>query len=131
MQSQLFFLTSDWRKMDIFFADPSEVPLPPEEVRIRKLKADPSPDGKRVRVYLEVDPFQKRPSAELNLFDSSGRQIASVDIIETMNRKIDLNVHLRGAVETGEYLPDPSIANLEPVERQIVDRAQEKVSIRV
>jgi len=83
--------------MDIFFANPSEVPLPPSEVRIRELNVEPWPDGTRVRVYLEVDPFQKRPNADLTLLDQDGRELSSVSIIESMTRKIELVMHLRGA----------------------------------
>jgi hypothetical protein len=82
--------------MDIFFADPSEVPLPPGEVRIRALNVEPWPDGKRLRVYLEVDPFQKRPNADLTLIDQDGRELSSVSIIESMTRKMELVMHLRG-----------------------------------
>ena len=83
--------------MDIFFADPSEVPLPPNEVRIRELTVEPWPDGQRLRVYLEVDPFQKRPNADLTLLDQDGRELSSVSIIESMTRKVELVMHLRGA----------------------------------
>jgi hypothetical protein len=82
--------------MDIFFADPSEVPLPPDEVRIRELKATPL-DERRVRVYLDVDPFQKRPNIELSILDEGGKTLASASIIETMSRKMELVMHLRGA----------------------------------
>jgi hypothetical protein len=81
--------------MDIFFADPSEVPLPPGEVRIRELHVDPWPDGRRLRVYLEVDPFQRRPNADLTLLDGAGRELSSVSIIESMTRKMELVMHLR------------------------------------
>jgi hypothetical protein len=128
--------------MDIFFADPSEVPLPPNEVRIRALNVEPWPDGKRLRVYLEVDPFQKRPNADLTLLDQDGRELSSVSIIESMTRKMELVMHLRGAtpgsctlqallyyasfpqpVEPGEKPAGDS----EPkpmIDRQVVDRRQ-------
>lgn len=82
--------------MDIFFSDPTEIPLPPDEVRIRELKADPYQDGRRVRVYLEVDPFQRRPSAEITVTDSEGIELAGADIIETMSRKMEITLHVRG-----------------------------------
>ena len=81
--------------MDIFFTDPSEIPLPPEQVRIRELRAESSPDGKRVRVYLEVDPFQKRPSVDLAILDQEGEEVATASIIESMTRKMELTMHLR------------------------------------
>ena len=83
--------------MDIFFQDPAEIPLPPEEVRIRALTAEPWPDGQRVRINLEVDPFQKRPSAEVIIFDTQGNPVAQTSIIESMTRKMEFNMHLKQA----------------------------------
>jgi len=121
--------------MDIFFADPSEVPLPPAEVRIRQLKAEPSPDGRRVRVYFEVDPFQKRPNAELFIIDDNENEAASVSIIESMNRRMELTMHLRN-VRTGRYIlkavlfyskfeeQDAPIEDIQPIEQTVVDTAE-------
>lgn len=121
--------------MDIFFADPSEVPLPPAEVRIRQLKAEPSPDGRRVRIYFEVDPFQKRPNAELFIIDDNENEAASVSIIESMNRRMELTMHLRNA-RTGRYIlkavlfyskfeeQDAPIEDIQPIEQTVVDTAE-------
>jgi len=92
--------------MDIFFQDPTEVPLPPDEVRIRILRAEPWPDGVRVRVYLETDPFQKRPNANLIIAAPDGEDVAHVSVIETMTRKMEMTMHLRhpaGQPPAGEY----------------------------
>lgn len=89
--------------MDIFFQDPSEVPLPPEEVRIRALHATPWQDGRRVKIYLEIDPFQKRPNAQVQILDSSGNVVAEVSLIETITRKMEFNMHLRPAVTAGDF----------------------------
>lgn len=125
------------RTMDIFFTDPTEAPLPPEEVRIRKLQADPWPDGRRVKVYLEVDPFQRRPSADLTITDRDGREVAGASVIESMNRKMEMNLHLRGA-GPGEFtlraivfyavLPSPDetagpTETGDTIERTVVDTA--------
>lgn len=83
--------------MDIFFQDPSEIPLPPDELRIREVRVDPWPDGQRVRVYLEVDPFQRRPNADLKITDAEGEETAQATIIETMTRKMEITMHLRGS----------------------------------
>jgi hypothetical protein len=83
--------------MDIFFQDPNEIPLPPQEVHIRDLQASAFPDGQRVRVTLEVDPFQKRPSAELVIHGAGGDLLAAASVIESMTRKIELTLHLRFA----------------------------------
>ena len=89
--------------MDIFFTDPSEVPLPPSEVKIQSLKAEPWSDGQRVSVSLEVDPFQKRPSAELEIKNQAGQTVAAVTVIESMNRKMEFNMHLREKHSGGTY----------------------------
>ena len=122
--------------MDIFFADPSEVPLPPEEVRIRELRTEAWPDGRRVRVDLEVDPFQLSPSADLVILDEEGEQVASASVISSMDRRMELTLHLRGAVAGGEYRlcvtlfyaeieeePGPE-GELKPIQRTIIDTAQ-------
>ena len=89
--------------MEIFFQDPNEIPLPPEAVRLVDLRADPQPGGKRLKVHLEITPFQKRPSAELTLTDPAGEQVAQASILETMARKLELNLHLRYASPAGKY----------------------------
>ncbi len=127
--------------MEIFFRDPNEVPLPPEEVRIRELRADPFPDGQRVRVYLETEPFQKRPSADLVITDETGQEVAAVSIIESMLRKMELTMHLRRGKTTGKFtlhadlfygrLVEPESGKKPaqetgdyPLERTVVDQAE-------
>ena len=89
--------------MDIFFLEPDEIPLPPEEVRIRTLRAELRPDGIRVRLYLEVDPFQKKPNADIVITDPTGVVAADASIIEPMTRKMELTMHLRGDLPAGQY----------------------------
>ncbi len=122
--------------MDIFFADLSEAPLPPDEVRIGDLRADPYPDGKRVRVHLEVLPFQKRPSADLVILDEGQREMATASIVESVARKTEIVMHLRGARPGGRYTlhvqlyyasiepPAEAGAEIQPIERKPVDQAQ-------
>ncbi len=89
--------------MNIFFSDPNEIPLPPEEVRIRDFRAEPWSNGRMIRIYLEVDPTQKRPSAELSLIDPSGEEVSNIHIVESMTRKMEVNMHLRSEPKPGEY----------------------------
>jgi len=89
--------------MDINFTDLSEVPLPPNEVRILNFRVEPYPDGKRLRVYLELTPFQKRPSGELFIIDPLGNQVAAANIIETIDPKMELTMHLRTPDPQGEF----------------------------
>lgn len=120
--------------MDIFFQDPDEIPLPPEEVRILALRAKPWPDGIRVRIGLELTPFQKRPSAEIVITDAAGEEAASLSIIETMTRKLEMTVHLKGT-PAGTYQARAILFYTEieephgdeppaPLERRVVDRAE-------
>jgi hypothetical protein len=88
--------------MDIFFQDPSETPLPPEEVRIQELRAELWSDKRRVKVYLEVDPFQKRPNLDVFVIDSEGEVISDITLIETMSRKMEFTMHLHQELAGGE-----------------------------
>lgn len=124
--------------MDIFFQDPTEVPLPPEDVRIRELKPSLWPDGRRVRIYLEVDPFQKRPNIQAAILNQHGDELAEVSIIETLTRKMEFNMHLKQVhpddqlvVRVVLYYQSPPVeseASTEApspnVERQVVDTAE-------
>ena len=122
--------------MDIFFNDPDEIPLPPEEVRIRKLTAEPWPGDKLIHVYIEVDPFQKRPNADLFIRNESGEIAASASIIESMHRKIELTMHLPDSSPGEGYTLDAKLyfaeiiegndSNQEtkPINKQVVDRSE-------
>ncbi len=83
--------------MDIFFQDPTAIPLPPGEVRITDLRAQPLADGRRVKVILELTPFIKRPNGEMRITNSQHQELASISIIETMTHKMEFTLHLRGA----------------------------------
>ncbi len=70
--------------------------MTPEETRITSLSAEPYPDGYRLRVNLEMTPFQKRPHLEVTLKDANGDEIASSSIVEPMSWKIEFTMHIRG-----------------------------------
>jgi hypothetical protein len=87
-----------------FFFDSTEAtPLPPEEVRLTGFLAEPYPEGQRVRVTLEMTPFQKRPWLEVVMLDSDGEEVTSANIIEPLNYKIDITMHIRRAEPVGKY----------------------------
>ncbi len=81
--------------MDAFFLDPDIERFPPESVRIRALRADPYPDGRRVRVALELTPFLQRPNLELELTDAQGSPCGSTSLVEPMGWKLELTMHIR------------------------------------
>lgn len=81
--------------MEFFLLDPQVARLPSEETRILDLRAEPYPDGKRVRVNLELTPFLHRPEIELTLTDPTGQTCTSASVIETAGQKLELTLRIR------------------------------------
>lgn len=81
------------------------VPLPPADMRILDLKAEPVQDDgpTRLRVYIDMTAFQQRPYLEVALLDAQGDEIASVNIIEPMSRKNVFTMHVRGPQQKGTF----------------------------
>ena len=82
--------------MDFFFPEDALQRMPPEETRITSLTAQPYPDGYRLRVNIEMTPFQKRPHLEVELKDADGEEVASSSIVEPLTWKIEFTMHIRG-----------------------------------
>lgn len=80
----------------------SEDALPPQEVRILNLAVEPQSDGRRVKVRLEITPFQQDPSVELKIEDSEGNEVSRVFIIETIDDHLLFTMHLKAA-----WRPEP------------------------
>ena len=107
--------------MDFFFPDDLAPRAVPEETRILDLRAEPYPDGGRVRVNMEITPFQTRPHVDVTLLDADGEEVAATSLIEPMNWKLDFTLHVRGKtdpaggyrLEARLYYPDGPAA--EPV----------------
>lgn len=85
--------------MDIFFPEDHLQRMTPEETHITSLTAEPYPDGYRLRVNIEITPFQKRPHIEVLLSDADGDEIASSSIIEPLSWKIEFTMHIRGELK--------------------------------
>ena len=83
--------------MDFFFPEDNLQRATPEETHITSLTAEPYPDGKRVRVDIEMTPFLTRPYLEVSLTDANGDEIATASIVEPMSWKLEFTMHLRGA----------------------------------
>ncbi len=83
--------------MEFFANDPNIHRLPPKETRLVALQAEPYPDGQRVRVTLELTPFQSRPYLELSVLDADGNEVAAASIVEPMGWKLELTLHIRKA----------------------------------
>ena len=82
--------------MDFFLPEDHLQRMTPEETRITSLRAEPYPDGYRLRVNIEMTPFQKRPYLEVMLSDADGNEVASSSIVEPLSWKIEFTMHIRG-----------------------------------
>ena len=107
------------RIMDIFFQDPSDIPLPPQEVRIREFRIEPWADGRRVRVFLEVTPFQQRPNGEVRITDAQGVEVANISIIETIDPRMEFTMHLRTPEPVGPYTASATLFYSEPLPQPV------------
>ena len=111
---------------------PPEDGLPPREVRIVGLRAEPWPDdGRRVRVYMDVTPFLERPNMEMTITDAEGEATASISIIESIDVNLTFTMHIRGAVLRNPYTlsavvfyPDPEIGRVD--QKSITFETQER-----
>lgn len=89
--------------MDLFLQDPNDIPLPSDEVRIRELQVDPLPDNKRIRISLEITPFQMRPNIEIVITNENEEESGSLTIIESIDPKMEFTVHLKDDEPNGQY----------------------------
>lgn len=86
----------------LFFAEEDEVPLPPREVRITEVKAEPLPDGRRIRLDVTLTPFLEYPNLEVMLYRPDGEEERSMSIVGTMDRHLALTLHVSQR-RVGEY----------------------------
>lgn len=84
--------------MEFFFPEDNLVRAVPEETHIQTLNAEAYPDGRRVRVNIDITPFQKRPHIEVTLNDGAGEEAASTSFVEPMSWKLEFTMHIRGEV---------------------------------
>jgi len=99
--------------MESILTDPDAKRLPPADTRILELRAEPYPDGKRLRITLDLTPFEQKPYLELTLNNPIGEVVAAASIIEPVVWKIELTLHIRervlnagetnGNIPTGPY----------------------------
>ncbi len=85
--------------MEFFFPEDNLTRAVPEETKINSLLAQAYPDGRRLRVNIEITPFQKRPYIEVLLNDSNGDEAASTSIVEPMSWKLEFTMHIRGELK--------------------------------
>jgi len=110
--------------MDIFLQDPTDIPLPPDEVRIRELHAEPLLDMRRVKINLVTTPFQKPPNGEIKITNDEGSEVASLTIIESIDPKMEFTVHLREEEPAGQYTISTKIYYYEVEPTQEIKNSQ-------
>jgi hypothetical protein len=92
--------------MNINFFDPGDVPKPRAEIKIERFDAQPYPDGWRVKVNIDVTPFQERPNLEIRL-KLGERLVAELSVVETMHRHMEFTMHVRGVTSpAGQYVAE-------------------------
>ncbi|MBN2046081.1 MAG: hypothetical protein JW757_13745 [Anaerolineales bacterium] len=90
--------------MDIFFDNPNDPPVPPEEVKIRRLTTKPYEDGRRVSVEFEVTPFSEKPNIEMAVFNPENKIVAAFSVLEAIENKMTFTLHLREEKPQGNYI---------------------------
>src|SRR5690349_18412908 len=89
---------------NIDFFSQNDVPQPREKIKIESIEAKPYPDGWRVRIVVDVTPFQERPSLEISVRSEQGHVVSELSVIETMVRHMEFPGHIRGVQSPfGEY----------------------------
>ncbi len=107
--------------MELPFLESDEIPLPPEKVRFKSVRASPYSDGTRVRLDLRITPFLERPNIDIVILDSTGEEAASAKVIETFDPSPQLTLHVRPAGLPGPYT---ARLTLRYPERDPVDEAE-------
>ena len=111
--------------MEITFHDPNQVPVPPDQTRIRALSAEAWPDGRRIAVDVELTPFQQRPDLHVSIRDADGLEVASVAAMQIRQTQIGFTMHLRQPDTRGEYRVTALIAYPDPdLDMGVVDQAE-------
>ncbi len=80
-----------------FVPDPDDPPRPPEEVEVREVRIEPWPDGRRIKVWVRLTPFQARPHVEIEVFNAQEQMVASLSVVEPISPELEFTLHLRDA----------------------------------
>ncbi len=75
----------------------------PEDVRFIELRAEPWPEGGKIRVHARIAPFLQPPDLEAALVNSDGDEISSVTIIENIDFNLVFTMHVRHPSSDGKY----------------------------
>lgn len=109
--------------MEIQFNEPQDIPLPPNEVRIREASMERQSDGSRVRVVLQLTPFLEKPVIEIKILNDDDTVNVSSTIVETTDSQMSLTMHIKqpGANLGSRGVFIVSYPELGEVDRRIID----------
>jgi hypothetical protein len=107
--------------MDLNFVEPSEIPVPPDQVRIRQLNIQPMRDGARLTVEIGLTPFQEPPTIEVVILDSLHQAVASTSIIEAMTHHLSFTMHLQ---DSGSEKAYQAVCTVRYIDGPIVDERE-------
>src|SRR5262245_25710270 len=94
--------------MDInLIEDPNLIPKPREQIAIQSLKVIPLADGHRIRVEIQITPFSPQDRLNLQVVTrlADGSEVASMEVVATLQSSLRLTVHLQQPGSTdGSYI---------------------------
>ena len=86
-----------------FYEDPIQEPRVREEVQFNQIGLYMYEDGRRFMVGFDLTPFIDLPSIQVFAEDESGKEVASMTIIETFQSNFNLTMHLPEDAEQDRY----------------------------
>jgi hypothetical protein len=90
--------------MGIEFVDPEEDPQTPELVKFKHIMVQAYPDGRRVRIGIEINASLQNPDIEIEVYSPDGERVANASVVEMGNEKLNVTLHMRGEIHPGKYL---------------------------
>ena len=111
--------------LEFFFPEDNLTRAVPAETHITSLRSEPYEDRLRLRVNIEVTPFQTRPHIDVTLYDADGEEVSAASLVEPLSWKLEFTMHVRGRqdpagayrLEARLYYPDDG-PQAEPVQIQ-------------
>ena len=114
-----------------FFDDPADMFKARDDVRIKDIVTEVSPEGRRVSVGFDLTPFRDRPSLDVVIVNAEGEIAGNITVIETLAHQFILIIHIRDKNPTTRYDVFTELFYTgEPGDpRQVIDRHQTEFTI--
>lgn len=92
-----------------FYTEQDPNAQPPESIRFESIIITPYIESKRVRIQIEITPFLEKPNLEIELFNSDKIIVASMSLVELLEHKFELTLHIKEDLNPDEYLLQANI----------------------